>query len=59
MSKRTYPLNENGFVTTWLVSGRLDTPIDPSTRTIIDQGQYEYHLKMTVHNDDIVNVPKL
>ena len=58
MSKRTYPLNDTGYVTTWLVSGRLDTPVDPSTRTIVDQGQYEHHQKMTIHDDDLKNVPE-
>ena len=53
MNKRTYPLNENGFVTTWLVSGRYDTPVDPATRTIGDQGKYEHHMKMTIHDDDL------
>ena len=58
MSKRTYPLSETGYVTTWLVSGRLDTQIDPETRTIVDQGKYEYHLKMTIHDDDLKSVPE-
>ena len=58
MSKRTYPLNDSGYVTTWLVSGRLDTPVDPATRTIIDQGKYEYHLKQTIHDDSLSEVPK-
>ena len=57
MSKRTYPLSDTGYVTTWLISGRLDTPIDPSTRTIVDQGQYEHHLKMTIHDDELKSVP--
>ena len=57
MSKRTYPLNENGFVTTWLVSGRYDTPVDPATRTIGDQGKYEHHMKMTIHDDDFKEAP--
>ena len=53
MSKTTYPLNDTGYVTTWLISGRLDTPVDPATRTIIDQGKYEHEQKMTIHNDDL------
>ena len=57
MNKRTYPLNENGFVTTWLVSGRYDTPVDPATRTIGDQGKYEHHMKMTIHDDDLKEAP--
>ena len=58
MSKRTYPLDKYGYVTTWLISGRLDTPVDPATRTIVDQNQYERHQKMTIHNDDMKNPPE-
>lgn len=58
MSKRTYPLNDTGYVTTWLISGRLDTPVDPATRTIVDQGQYERHQKMTIHDNNMKNPPE-
>ena len=58
MSKRTYPLDKYGYVTTWLISGRLDTPVDPATRTIVDQGQYEREQKLTIHNDDMKNPPE-
>ncbi len=58
MDKRMYPLNEEGYVTTWLISGPLDTPIDPSTRTIADQNKYEWDQKMTVHNNDLKNAPE-
>ena len=58
MSKRTYPLDDYGYVTTWLISGRLDTPVDPATRTIVDQNQYERDQKMTIHNDDMKNPPE-
>lgn len=58
MTKRTYPLNEYGYVTTWLVSGRLDTVVDPSTRTIVNQWEYEWNQKCTVHNDDMKEPPE-
>ena len=58
MSKRTYPLNDTGYVTTWLISGRLDTPVDPTTRTIIDQIDYEEHLRKTIHDDNMKNPPE-
>lgn len=58
MNKRTYPLDETGYVTTWLISGRLDTPVDPATRTIVDQGQYERQQKMTIHDDNLKSVPE-
>lgn len=57
MSKRTYPLNELGYATAWLISGALETPIDPKTRTIPDQNKYEQHLKMTIHDDLIKDAP--
>ena len=57
MSKRTFALNRFGYVTKWLVSGPLETPVDPATRTIVDQGQYERYLKETIHNDDVTEVP--
>ena len=57
MSKRTYPLNDTGYVTTWLISGHLDTPVDPTTRTIIDQIDYEEHLRKTIHDNNMKNPP--
>ena len=57
MSKRTFALNRFGYITKWLVSGPLETPVDPATRTIVDQGQYERYLKETIHEDSITSVP--
>ncbi len=58
MSKRTYPLNDTGYVTTWLVSGRLDTPVDPSTRTIVEQSVYEREQRRHIHDDNLKSVPE-
>ena len=57
--KKTYPLNEYGYVTTWLISGRLDTPVDPTTRTIVNQSEYERHQRLTIHDDNITSVPHI
>ena len=58
MSKRIYPLDPFGYVTTWLISGRLDTPVDTSTRPIdMEQGQYEHLQKQTVHDNSLTNAP--
>ena len=59
MKKKTYPLNEYGYVTTWLISGRLDTPVDPATRTIVNQNEYERHQRLTIHDDNVTSVPPI
>ena len=59
MTKRTYPLDKYGYVTTWLITGRLDTPVDPATRPKgLTQGQYEREQRLTVHNDDMKKPPE-
>ena len=59
MTKRTYPLDSFGYVTTWLISGRLDTPVDTSTRPKgLGQWQYEEQQKRTIHDNDLKNAPE-
>ena len=58
MEKRTYALHPFGYVTKWLVSGPLDTPVDPATRTIVDQNAYEAYLKKNSHDDSVKEPPK-
>ena len=58
MEKRTYPLHPFGYVTKWLVSGPLDTPVDPATRTIADQNAYEAYLKKNSHDDSVQEPPR-
>ncbi len=58
MNKHTYSLNNDGYVTTWLISGPLETPVDPATRTISNQDKYEYHQRMTIHDDNIKSSPE-
>ena len=57
MEKRTYALNPFGYVTRWLVSGPLETPVDPATRTIVDQGKYEGYMKKNSHDDSVTEPP--
>ena len=54
---RTFAPNEYGYITTWLVSGPLETPIDPATRTIVNQEQYEKYMKEHIASDALPAVP--
>ncbi len=58
MSKRTYPLTDSGYATAWLISGPLETPVDPSTRTIADQNHYEQYQQRNIHDDCLKNAPE-
>ena len=59
MAKRTYPLNEYGYVTTWLISGRLDTPVDPALRPPdMNQFVYESEEKKNTYNDNMKKPPE-
>jgi len=57
MEKRNFAPNKFGYITNWLVSGPLETPIDPATRTIADQNQYEAFMKKNSHDDDVKTTP--
>ncbi|MBE6931721.1 MAG: hypothetical protein E7463_15740, partial [Ruminococcaceae bacterium] len=57
MEKRIFAPNKFGYITSWLVSGPLETPIDPATRTIADQNQYEAFMKKNSHDDDVKTTP--
>ncbi len=55
--KRTFSLNEYGYINKWLVSGPVNERVDQSARTISDQWTYEQHLRKTAHDEGPTAMP--